>query len=160
MIDKTKAPGCVGAQSGARQESSLAGAVPCSNSTTNSAARQSVGRIFDLLLEGEENAVPARDLATVTGLSPRGLRRAIDAERERGLPVLASDSGYFAPSPGPAGLQEVKRFLRRQDSRCAANRRVVAPLRRMLRAAERGPLDGQMMIGEEDGDGTAQNVQP
>lgn len=125
------------------------------DSTANDTPRQPHGKIFDLLPVGEENALPARDLATVTGLSPRGLRRAIDAERERGLPVLASDSGYYRPAEGPEGVRELRAFLRRQDCRMRSNRRVVAPLRRMLKTLERAPLDGQKSLfvdGEGGGD--------
>lgn len=159
MTDKRKSRPLVAQETG-QAETACEARFPECDCITAAANRQPGGKIWALLPEGEALAVPAADLAALTGYSPRALRATIDKLRAQGVPVLASDNGYYRPAPGTAGLQEVKRFLRRQDSRCAANRRVVAPLRRMLRAAERGPLDGQMTIGEEDGDGTAQNVQP
>lgn len=155
MTDKTKAPGCVGAQSEARQAGagSWQGDHSQHDCSTDGGSGQPRGRIFDLLPVGEENALPARDLANLTGISPRRLRRMVDNERERGVPILASDCGYFRPADGPAGVAEVRRFLRRQDSRMASNRRVVAPLQRLLKTLERGPIPGQISIEEEvDGD--------
>lgn len=102
------------------------------------------GKIFSLLMAGEQNAISASDLTTLAGYkNQRSMRMAIDHEREIGLPVLASESGYFRPSPGPAGIAEVRRFLRRQDSRAASNRRTTYLLRAKLREIERGPLPGQ-----------------
>lgn len=139
---------------GQAETAALAGAtISMSDSTANDAPRQPHGKIFDLLPAGESHAVPARDLANLTGISPRRLRRMVDNERERGVPILASDCGYFRPADGPAGVAEVRRFLRRQDSRMASNRRVVAPLQRLLKTLERGPIPGQISIEEEvDGD--------
>lgn len=153
MIDKTKAPGCVGAQSGARKESSLAGAVPCSNSTTDGAERQPGGLVFDLLLTGESSAIPARHLEALTGLSSRGLRRAIDREREHGALILANDNGYFKPSPGSAGIRELKVFCRRMDGRALANRRCTAPMRAALKTLQKAPLVGQQTFFGGDYDG-------
>lgn len=155
MTNKKKTPGCVGAQSEAGQENGLSGVFPCVNSTTDGAARQPHGHVFSFLLEGEEHAVPGPALAKMLNIPPRRLRRMVDNERERGAPILASDSGYFRPADGPAGVAEVRRFLRRQDARCAANRRTTAPLRRLLKTLERGPLDGQesLFVVDEGGDG-------
>ncbi len=85
-------------------------------STTNTQ-----GRIFPLLLAGEENAVPSEMLAQLAGYkNQRSMRVAVDHERELGLPVLASEVGYFRPASGDQGISEVRRFLRRQDARAAS----------------------------------------
>lgn len=141
MNEKEKAPGSVGALSGAvggtsgETDSNI-------NFTSGGAGRQ--GCIFSLLLAGEQNAIPASDLTTLAGYkNQRSMRMAIDHEREIGLPVLASENGYFKPSPGPAGIAEIRRFLRRQDARAASNRKTTRLIRAQLRALEAAPLPGQ-----------------
>jgi len=101
-------------------------------------------RVFSLLLEGEENAIPAADLAKLAGFKDqRTLRRQIDCERENGCFILASANGYFRPDSGQRGLLELRRFVRRTDARAASNRRTIKKIREALRAAERAPLEGQ-----------------
>lgn len=122
-----------------------------SDFTSGGAGRQ--GRIFSLLLAGEQNAIPASDLTTLAGYkNQRSMRMAIDHEREVGLPVLASENGYFKPSPGPAGIAEIRRFLRRQDARAASNRRTTNLIRARLRAIEKAPLPGQENLFDGGGD--------
>lgn len=66
-------------------------------------------RIADLLSHGQQNAVPLRDLASMTGLDGRAVRLMIQAERLSGVPILADNStGYYLPdSEG-----ERERFVR------------------------------------------------
>lgn len=112
------------------------------------------GKIWNLLPEGEASAVPANDLAALAGYgNTRALRFAVDRLRSKGVPVLASESGYFKPTNGPAGIAEIKRFLRRQDARMASNRRATRLIRARLRVLETAPLDGQETIwgGGTDG---------
>ena len=111
--------------------------------TGGGAGRQ--GRIFSLLPQGEENAIPGPELARMAGVSPRKLRLTVDAERLK-YPICASDSGYFLHDDGHKGILELRKFLRRQDSRCAANRRVTKSARAALKELERKPLDGQETI--------------
>lgn len=102
------------------------------------------GKLWDILPSGETMAVPAADLATLAGYrNTRSLRLAVDGLRAKGVPVLASENGYYKPSPGPAGVAEVRRFLRRQDSRAASNRRTTHLIRAQLRMLEAAPLPGQ-----------------
>ena len=64
------------------------------HSTGDGADRQ--GRIFSLLLEGEENAIPAFDLARLAGYrNTRSLRAEIDRERDQdnNFLILASEAG-------------------------------------------------------------------
>lgn len=108
--------------------------------TGGGAGRQ--GRIFSLLPQGEENAIPGPELARMAGVSPRKLRLTVDAERLK-YPICASDSGYFLHDDGHKGILELRKFLRRQDSRCAANRRVTKSARAALKELEHKPLEGQ-----------------
>lgn len=108
--------------------------------TSGGAGRQ--GRIFSLLLRGEENAIPGPELARMAGVNPRTLRLMVDQERLK-YPICASDSGYFLHDDGQKGILELRKFLRRQDSRCAANRRVTKSARAALKELERKPLEGQ-----------------
>ncbi|MBD5170039.1 MAG: hypothetical protein HDT20_07995 [Oscillibacter sp.] len=116
------------------------------NSSTMAANRQAGGRIFDLLLEGEENAIPASDLARLAGYrSTRSLRAEIDREREQddNFLILASEAGYYRPAPGNRGIVEMRRFVRRTDARAASNRRTIRKIREALRAAEKAQIEGQ-----------------
>ena len=108
--------------------------------TGGGAGRQ--GRIFSLLPQGEENAIPGPELARMAGVSPRKLRLTVDAERLK-YPICASDSGYFLHDDGHKGILELRKCLRRQDSRCAANRRVTKSARAALKELEHKPLEGQ-----------------
>lgn len=95
-------------------------------------------KIVDLLQHGEAAAIPGASLVTILGLrDDRVLRRMVDAEREGGVTILASDAGYFLPSLDHAeALAEARRFVARQDSRLRSNRRNVEAARRMLAALE------------------------
>lgn len=115
--------------------------------TSGGTSRQ--GRIFSLLPQGEENAIPGPELARMAGFSStRSLRMAVDRERELdgNSFILASEHGYFMPADGSRGIAEMRKFIRRQDSRAASNRRATRRIREYLRAAEKAPLDGQEAI--------------
>ena len=116
-----------------------------SNIHSTSGGPGSQGRLFSLLLRGEENAIPGTELARMAGVNPRTLRLMVDQERLK-YPICASDSGYFLHDDGHKGILELRKFLRRQDSRCAANRRVTKSARAALKELERKPLDGQETI--------------
>lgn len=116
--------------------------------TSGGAGRQ--GKIFSMLLQGEEHAIPGPELARMAGVSPRKLRLMVDEERLK-HPICASDSGYFLHDDGHKGILELRKFLRRQDSRCAANRRASKSARAALRALEKAPLEGQCdLFGGDD----------
>lgn len=73
-------------------------------------------KIADLLCRGQENAVPLRDLCSMTGFDGRTVRRTIERERRAGVPILSSvggTTGYFLPA-NPA---EVERFTKSMFSR-------------------------------------------
>lgn len=149
MTDKRKAPGSAATLTGAERGKS--GETSSSfDFTSADGGRQ--GRIFSLLLEGEENALPAANLARLAGYkNQRSMRLAVDREREHGLLVLASESGYYRPAAGDRGIADIRRFLRRQDARAASNRKTTRRIREYLRAAEKAPLEGQCdLFGGDD----------
>lgn len=55
-------------------------------------------QIADFLSHGAENGVTLRHLEDLTGQDGRTVRQQIEAERRRGVPILADcKSGYFLP---------------------------------------------------------------
>lgn len=95
-----------------------------------------MGRIFELLPEGQENAVSRRDLATITGLNDRELRRAIASERREEALILSSTdsehSGYYRP----ASADELRRFVASMTRRGKATFAAVAEARKALKRIE------------------------
>lgn len=59
--------------------------------------QKSRGQIADLLSAGEENAVPLAHLMMLTGWDERTVRKQIERERRRGIPIL-SKRGYYLPA--------------------------------------------------------------
>lgn len=61
--------------------------------------RAQEGYISQFLLAGAGQGLHLRDLVRITHLSEREVRQIIQAERLRGIPILADNkSGYFLPS--------------------------------------------------------------
>lgn len=78
-------------------------------------------RIVDLLSQGQENAVPLRQLMVLTGADGRTIREKIAAERLGGMPILSNNStGYFLP--GNKGERD--RFVRSMRHRAKEIERV------------------------------------
>lgn len=78
-------------------------------------------RIVDLLSQGQENAVPLRQLMVITGADGRTIREKIAAERLGGVPILSNNStGYFLP--GNKGERD--RFVRSMRHRAKEIERV------------------------------------
>lgn len=77
------------------------------NFTTTTQQRQPFC-IANLLLVGQENALPAKYLVSITGLSNRAVRKQIEVERRQGVPILADNqTGYYLP----ANEAEQERFI-------------------------------------------------
>ncbi len=122
--------------------------------TTQNGDGQVFMRVSDFLMHGEKNAVPAPVLALLYGYDrdTRKLRKQIDHEREQGELILASEHGYYLPSDNPTvAIQEIERFVQRQDARLYANRRVVKGCKAILREYERQEVPGQ--VGPMEGGG-------
>lgn len=112
------------------------------------AADSQFRKLWDVLPVGEALAIPGNDLAALAEYrNTRALRFAVDRMRAQGVPVLASDNGYFRPAPGPTGIAEIRRFLQRQDARMASNRRTTRLIRARLKSLKNAQIDGQQEIG-------------
>ena len=83
------------------------------NDTTDGAGRQ-LFRVSDLLHPGAENAIPRRELMTLTGLSDRELRLMIQKERLSGTPICANNkTGYYLPGSDQERAECVKSMRHR-----------------------------------------------
>lgn len=66
--------------------------------TSNIQFTTAQGAISRLLLHGQANALPRRELEALTGLDGRTVRLMIEHERRAGVPVLSDCSkGYYLP---------------------------------------------------------------
>ncbi len=74
---------------------------------------KSLPKIADFLHEGQEHPITARDLVTLTGLSPREVYKSIERERNMGVPIIAGDKGFYLP----AILSEAETWLNRSKAR-------------------------------------------
>lgn len=98
----------------AKRESHLVGGNPHENDSTIQARTQL--KIADFLSNGQENAVPLRQLVSITGLDGRAVRQMIQAERLAGVPILSDNTtGYYLP----ANDSERLRFVRSMKHRAA-----------------------------------------
>lgn len=153
MNEQEKAPAREATRAEATETAAFGETAVSSKHFTTSGPSGQAGKLWHLLPEGEALAVPAADLAALAGYrSTRPLRLAVDRLRAQGVPVLASENGYFRPSPGPAGIAEIRNFLRRQDSRAASNRKTTRLIWAQLRALEKAPLPGQQNLFDGGGD--------
>lgn len=94
---KKKARPSVGALGRAKPEAETKQATT-SNYDFTTSTPQAQAKISALLLPGRENAIPRRDLESMTGLDGRTIRLMIERERRAGVPILADNAtGYFLP---------------------------------------------------------------
>lgn len=125
-----------------------------SDCTTPNGGGQDFMRVSDFLMHGEENAIPAPVLALLYGYDrdTRKLRKEIDHEREQGELILASEHGYYLPSDNPTvAIQEIERFVQRQDARLRSNRRALKSCKDILREYQRQEVPGR--VGPMEGGG-------
>lgn len=118
--------------------------VPVSEHNMTTAKKQG-GFIASLLLPGAENAIPTRRLVELAGcISARQLQTMIAEERERGTVILSrADGGYYLPSEGEKGRQEMRDFVSTINARAINTLRAAASAKAALAV-----LDGQQSIGE------------
>lgn len=109
------------------------------NKTEKKEAKEQHTEVNSLLNRGEENAVTARDLAAITGLSVREVTAQIARERQAGAVILSSSKGYFLP----ANNEEILHFVRAMDSRA---RNIYLATRSAKSILARVP--GQIDLGE------------
>ena len=108
-----------------------------------------MSRIYDLLPEGQENAISRRELIAITGMSERALRRTIAEERRAGELILSSMeygcNGYFRPSHGNA--EELRSYIASMTSRGRETFAVLKAAKAALAEIEHGAAGG----GEDGG---------
>ena len=66
-------------------------------------------KIFDILPQGEENAIPGSEIDHLLGITPRERRAQASRELAQGLMTLYTSEppgGYFRPSDGEKGRAE------------------------------------------------------
>ncbi len=98
------------------------------NDTTLTPPGQAM-KIADLLGHGQNAAVPLRHLKELAGLPGREVRRLIQAERLRGVPILSDNiSGYYLA----ADVQEQERFIRSMRGRASEIEAVAAAVEKAV----------------------------
>lgn len=108
--------------------------------------------IFPLLPQGEVNAITTRELMALTGYrTARALQSRIEHERLHGALICSrsgNGGGYFRPSSGEAGREELLRY-------CATLRARALNTLRTLRTARRalGDVVGQIGLEEAEDNG-------
>lgn len=134
---------------GARQDENAAfgeAAFSTINCTTGQPQMQT---IFDLLPQGEQNAISSKSLAEIVGApSVRELQSRVAVERENGALILSTcrgGGGYFRPSPGNEGRAEIEKYIRTLRMRALNTLRV---LRSAKEAVARSEIAGQVDMGD------------
>lgn len=98
------------------------------NDTTPTPSGQAV-KIADLLGHGQSAAVPLRHLKELAGLPGREVRRMIQAERLRGVPILSDNiSGYYLA----ADAHERERFIKSMRGRASEIEAVAAAVEKAV----------------------------
>ena len=117
----------------------------CPNNTTAQGKAQ--GRIAALLPQGEKNAISTRALMELSGYATaRQLQKQIEAERAAGALILSTTKGgYFCPSAGSAGRNEIRRYEATLRRRAISTFRTLKTARRAL-----AKLDGQLEVEAVD----------
>lgn len=96
--------------------------------------------IRDLLPHGEKNAIKSRELLIITGFKTvRELQSEIERERCNGAVILSKahdGGGYFLPSDGEAGKEELERFIATVSARARHSFRSLKAARRALNEYE------------------------
>lgn len=148
MSEKEKAPAGAATPTGAN-ERDLSCSISQVDNTSFSGARQ----VSAYLLHGQENAIPARELATIVGFNgTRALREAVERERRAGVLILSSDRGYFLPSTDEdQATHEIAAFVQRADARMMSNRQSVCACKRWLRRHRQREIEGQAVLFDEVG---------
>ena len=107
----------------------LAGASASDSQSTTSAPPGQAVKIADLLGHGQSAAVPLRHLKELAGLPGREVRRMIQSERLRGIPILSDNiSGYYLA----ADVQEQEKFIRSMRGRAAEIAAVAAAVEKAV----------------------------
>lgn len=107
----------------------LAGSSTSDSQSTTSAPPGQAVKIADLLGHGQNAAVPLRHLKELAGLPGREVRRMIQAERLRGVPILSDNiSGYYLA----ADAHERERFIKSMRGRASEIEAVAAAVEKAV----------------------------
>ena len=106
------------------------------------------GPVSKFLRHGEANATSSHDLVGLVGCGTvRQLQGLIKSERDNGVLILSSTTGgYFLPSDGPTGRDEIQQFVDTLRARALNTLRTMQPARMALDI-----LDGQLMYDDAGG---------
>lgn len=70
--------------------------------------------LLELLSSGQQNAIPRRELESLTGWSGRMVRLMIEKERRAGIPILSDNAnGYYLPGNSAERAQFVRSMRNR-----------------------------------------------
>lgn len=106
-------------------------------------SRTGQGPVSKYLRHGEANATSTADLVELVGCATaRQLQGLIRLEREAGALILSSTTGgYYLPSEGPRGRDEIQRYVDTLRARAISTLRTMQPARVALDV-----LEGQMEV--------------
>lgn len=97
--------------------------------------------IIDFIPHGREHAVSRKQLVLATGLSDRKVRKLIEKAREEFVILsLENGSGYYQPTKDD--YPELKKYVKREDSRAKSIFHTVKKAKALCEDYERGRLDG------------------
>lgn len=85
-------------------------------------------KISEILPTGKENAITAKDLSSILGISTREVSRKIEEERRKGTPICASCyqyKGYYLAADDDE-LQEYCKRLRHRETEIAKTRESIS----------------------------------
>lgn len=100
-------------------------------------------KIASLLLEGQSNAIPRRELERITGLDGRAVRLLIERERRSGTPILSDCShGYYLPGDDMEKAACVRSLRHRARQIWVTARAIEGP--------RNSVLDGQISLQDVD----------
>lgn len=91
-------------------------------------------QILAIFGTGEENATTSKQIKRSFGLTERELRKIVEKCRRKGVYILASDQGYFFPKD----VSEIRRFIKRENSRIKNQCISITPLKRFLKELDKG----------------------
>lgn len=105
-------------------------------------------KVYDLLPQGEDNAISSNVLAQMVGASSvRELQHRVATEREAGALILSTcKGGYYRPQDGAVGQAEISRFVATLRNRALNTLRALKAARAALSQAE-----GQITLDELEG---------
>ena len=125
MSAKENARPTVGAAGQAERESHWASGNSRDDSNTWN------GPISSLLMRGQENAIPLRQIVKLTGINGRVVRGMISEERLNGTPILSYNAtGYYLP----ASEDEKVRFIRSMKHRAKEIERAAEAIEKTMEA--------------------------